>query len=128
MAARAALVSGLVASTVFAVAQAAAPAEIVIPGEKIFPESLTSTKDGSVIVGSVGAKTIWRAKKDSGNAEEWIKPGTEGMLSIFGVFADEKSGTLYACSGQPAFGPPGGGPTPPPSALYAFDLKTGASK
>jgi sugar lactone lactonase YvrE len=127
MTARIALVSGFVASAVLAVAaQAAAPAEIVIPGEKIFPESLTSTKDGSVIIGSVGARTIWRAKKDSGNAEAWIQPGTDGMLGIFGVFADDKSNTLYACSGQP-FGPPGG-PPPPPSALYTFDLKTGAPK
>ena len=126
MAARVALVSGFVASAVFAVAYAAAPAEIVISGEKIFPESLTSAKDGTVILGSVGARTIFRAKKDSGNAEAWIHPGTDGMLGIFGVFADDKSNTLYACSAQP-FGPPGG-PPPPPSALYTFDLKTGAPK
>jgi sugar lactone lactonase YvrE len=126
MAVRVALVSGFVASAMFAVAQAAAPPEIVIPGEKIFPESLTSTKDGTVIIGSVGARTIWRAKKDSANAEAWIQPGTDGMLAIFGVLADDKSNTLYACSGQP-FGPPGG-PPPPPSALYLFDLKTGAPK
>ena len=36
--------------------QAAKPApEITIPGEKIFPESLTSTADGTVIFGSIGA-------------------------------------------------------------------------
>ena len=99
--------------------------EIVIPGEKIFPESITSAKDGSVIIGSIGARTIWRAQKDSGNAEAWIQPGTDGMQGVFGVFADDKAGTLYACSGT--FGPPGG-PPPPPSALHTFDLETGAPK
>jgi sugar lactone lactonase YvrE len=106
-------------------AQAAAPEEIVIPGEKIFPESLTSTADGTVILGSVGARTIWRAKSGSGAAEAWIQPGTDGMQGIFGVFADDKSKTLWACSG--GFPVPGA-PPPAPSALYAFDLKTGASK
>jgi sugar lactone lactonase YvrE len=45
---------------------------------------------------------------------------------IFGVFADDKSRTLYACSGN--FGPPPAGEAPAPSALYTFDLKTGAPK
>jgi sugar lactone lactonase YvrE len=120
----------VVAAAAAAVAQAAAPpAEIVIPGEKIFPESLTSAKDGSVIIGSVGARTIWRAKPGSAAAEAWIQPGTNGMSSVFGVFADDKSNTLWACSGTPAFGPPqAGAPPPAPSALYAFDLKSGAPK
>jgi sugar lactone lactonase YvrE len=79
-----------------------------------------------VIVGSVGKKTIFRAAPGSATAEEWIKPDTEGLGAVFGVFADDKSNTLWACSGN-AFGPPG--PTPPkPSALYAFDLETGAHK
>jgi sugar lactone lactonase YvrE len=105
------------------------PAEIVIPGERVFPESLTSSADGSVIIGSIGARTIFRAQPGSGNAAAWISPGTDGMQSIFGVFADSKSSTLYACSGSPSFGPPQPGQPPPaPGALYTFDLKTGAPK
>src|SRR5262245_28897244 len=110
----------LVAAIAASAAHAAAPADITIPGEKLFTESLTSTKDGAVIVGSVGGRTIFRAKPGSATAEEFVKAGTEGMLGIFGVFADDKSNTLYACSGQPG-GPPGG-PPPPPSSLYLFDL------
>jgi sugar lactone lactonase YvrE len=112
------------------VARAAAPpAEIVVTGEKIFPESMTSAPDGSVIFGSVGQRAIYRAKPGSANADVWIQPGTDGISSIFGVFVDAKSNTLYACSGTPAFGPPAAGaPPPPPSALHAFDLKTGAPK
>jgi len=104
----------------------AAPAEIIIPGERLVTESLTSTADGTVIVGSVGGRTIFRAKPGADKAEAWIQPGTDGMGSIFGVFADDKSNTLYACSGS--FGPPQPGATPAPSTLHAFDLKTGAPK
>ena len=112
-----------------AAAQAATPpAEILIPGERVFPESLTSTADGTVIIGSIGAKTIFRAKPGSASAEAWIQPGTDGMNAIFGVFADEKSGTLYACSGGLAFGPPPAGRPPIVSTLHTFDLKTGAPK
>jgi hypothetical protein len=118
-----------VAALVAAGAQAATPpAEIIIPGERLFTESLTSTSDGTVIIGSVGGRTIFRAKPGEAKAEAWIQPGTDGLAGVFGVLADEKSNTLYACSGT--FGPPGaaGAPPPPPSALHAFDLKTGAPK
>ena len=117
------LVAGSMAAAT--VAQAAAPAEIKIPGERIFPESMTSTPDGTLIIGSVGAKTIFRVKPGSDRAESWIQPGTDGLSSVFGVLADAKSNTLWACSS--VFGPPGAAPAAP-STLYAFDLKSGASK
>jgi sugar lactone lactonase YvrE len=107
--------------------QAATPApEITIPGERIFPESLTSTADGSVIFGSIGARTVFRAKPGSATAEPWIQPGTDGMRSVLGVFADDKSNTLYACSG--GFGPPPPGEGPYIPTLFTFDLETGAPK
>src|SRR4051812_25417762 len=68
------------------VVQAATTAPVItIPGDKIFPESLTSTADGSVIFGSIGARTVFRAKPGSATAEPWIKPGTDGMRSVLGV-------------------------------------------
>jgi sugar lactone lactonase YvrE len=120
-----AMVALAVSAAACAAANAAAPATITIPGERLFTESLTSAKDGSVIVGSVMGRTIFRVKPGAESAEAWIQPGTEGLTGIFGVFADDKSNTLWACSGS--FGAPGG-PPPPPSALYAFDLKTGVHK
>lgn len=111
-----------------AVQAATPPAEIVIPAERVFPESLTSAKDGSVYFGSIGAKTIYRSKPGATTADAWIQPGTDGMNAIFGVFADDKSNTLYACSGGLAFGPPQPGQTQPVSALYTFNLKSGAPK
>ena len=38
---------------------AAHPAELIIPGTKIYPENLTSTADGRAIIGSVVARTIF---------------------------------------------------------------------
>jgi sugar lactone lactonase YvrE len=106
-------------------AAGALPATITIPGEKIFPESLTSSSDGSVIIGSIGQKQIYRASPGSATAEVWIPAGTDGLNSILGVFADNKSNTLYACSN--VIGPPGAGPAVN-ATLYTFDLKTGKPK
>jgi len=111
-----------VALLITSLSQAATyPAEIAIPGEKIFPESLTTSSDSSIIIGSIGARTIWRAKRGSDTAKVWIRPDTDDMQSIFGVFADPKTNILWACSN--ASGPPGS--VPAASALYRFDLKTG---
>ena len=120
----------LSAAGVFSAAHAAPlPQEILIPGERIFPESTTSGPDGSVYFGSIGQKMIFRAKPGAATAEPFVQAGTDGLESVFGVFADAKSNTLYACSGVPAFGPPQPGAGPPkPAALRTFDLKTGAVK
>jgi sugar lactone lactonase YvrE len=119
---------GLVAAAV-SQAVAAAPAELVIPGERLATESLTSTRDGTVYIGSVGTGQIFRARPGAATAEPFIAPKTNDIGAVFGVFADERANTLWACSGTPAFGPqPAGAAPPPPSALYAFDLKSGAPK
>jgi sugar lactone lactonase YvrE len=100
---------------------AAAPSDITLPGDKMFPESLSSTDDGTIYVGSVTKSEIFRAKKGADKAEVWIQPGTGGLQRILGVLADPKSNTLWVCSDR-------NGNTGAPSALKAFDLKTGAPK
>lgn len=102
----------------------AAPAEIALTGERIFPESLTAAGDGTIIIGSMGGKGIFRAKPGAATAEPWIAPGADGTQAILGVLADDKTGTLWACS---AMSLTEGAPAPQ-SALYAFDLKSGAHK
>jgi glucose/arabinose dehydrogenase/mono/diheme cytochrome c family protein/streptogramin lyase len=97
---------------------------IDLPG-RAFPESITSTSDGTVFAGNFAEGGILRIK--NGKPEAWIKPGTFGTRAILGVFADERSGTLWACSndyakmGLTSVGDPG-------SVLKGFDLKTGAGK
>lgn len=113
-----------------AASEAATPAnpdEISIPGTGIFPESITSTADGTLYIGSAGKAQIYRVAPGTTTAEVFIQPDTGGVKQVFGVLADEASGTLWACSNDLQSGPPGAGP-PGPSALHAFDLGTGAAK
>jgi sugar lactone lactonase YvrE len=109
-----------------AAVSAATPAEIAIPGTGVFPESITSSKDGTLYIGSVGKSLVYRAAPGKAAAEEWIKPGTGGIKQVFGVLADDASGTLWLCSNQLG-GPPGSPPTGT-NALHAFDLASGQPK
>jgi sugar lactone lactonase YvrE len=122
------LALGLVAAAV-SQSLAAGPAEIVIPGERLATESLTSTRDGTVYIGTIGTGQIFRAQPGAATAEPFIAAKTNGIGAVFGVLADEKASTLWACSGTFPAGPPQpGAAPPPPSTLYAFDLKSGAPK
>lgn len=115
--------AGLAAS---AVAVAAAPTEIRIPGTKVFPESFTSTSDGSFYIGSVGLEQVYRVAPGTDTAQVFIKPGAGGMRQVFGVFAHGKSNTLWVCSNRIAGQL--GTPAAVPGQLMSFDLKTGAPK
>jgi sugar lactone lactonase YvrE len=101
-------------------AHAATPiTEITLPGSRLFTESLTSTKDGTLIVGSVGKGTVSRIAPGTTNVEEWIHPGANGLKQVFGVYADEPHKTLWVCSFDSA---------PHGAVLKTFDLKTAAPK
>jgi hypothetical protein len=91
-----------------------------------FPESVTSTKDGTLYVGSFNLGGV--TKVASGKAEQFIKPGAGDSRSTLGVFADEKNGMLYVCSNDiSGFGVPG--PTDTKGAwLKTFDLASGTPK
>jgi hypothetical protein len=98
--------------------------EITLPGTRLYTESITSTKDGTLIVGSLGKGNVSRIpySKTTRTATEWIKPGTNGLNVVLGVFADEKFKTLWICSDRNDDG------SGDPAAVKAFDLKTGAPK
>src|SRR5580765_6356825 len=101
---------------------------IPVPGTKAFPESITSTSDGALFVGRLGDGGIVRVEPRTAESSVFVQPGAAGSRSILGVFADEASSTLWACSndlsalGGPATGSDAG------SALKGFDLKTGVGK
>lgn len=111
-----------------AAASPAPPAEISIPGTGVFPESLTSSKDGTIYIGSVGKAQVYRVAPGASTAEPFIAPGTGGLKQPFGVFADDAANTLWVCSNEvSAGGPPG----PKPgviNGLFSFDLASGAAK
>jgi sugar lactone lactonase YvrE len=95
--------------------------------DKSFPESVTSTKDGTIYVGSFNLGGVVKAAA-GGKAEQFIKPGAAGSRSVLGVLADEKSGLLYVCSNDiTGFGVPGPGDTKG-AWLKTFDLVSGAPK
>jgi len=95
--------------------------------DKSFPESLSSTKDGTLYVGSFNLGGVVKAAP-GGKAEQFIQPGAGGSRSVLGVLADENSGTLYICSNDiTGFGVPGPGDTKG-AWLKTFDLASGAPK
>lgn len=104
----------------FLSAHAATPVtEITLPGSHLFTESITSTKDGALLVGSVGKGTVSRIAPGTDKVEEWIHPGANGLKQVFGVFADEPHKTLWVCSWDNK---------PNTAVLKSFDLKTAAPK
>jgi sugar lactone lactonase YvrE len=112
-----------------AITPKAAPADemsVALP-DKTFPESVTSTGDGTIYAGSFKNGGVLRAKP-GGKAEQFIKPGAGGSRSTFGVLADARSGTLYVCSNDlSARNVPGPGDTKG-AWLKTFDLATGEPK
>ena len=101
---------------------------IPVPGTKAFPESITSTSDGLLFVGRVGDGGIVRVKPRTAESTVFVQPGAAGSRSILGVFADEASGTLWACSNDlSALGGPAAG-SDTWSALKSFDLNTGNAR
>jgi streptogramin lyase len=95
--------------------------EITLPGTRVFPESITSTADGTLIVGSLGHGNVSRIAPGKTMAEEWIKPGTSGLNQVLGVYADEKGKTLWVCSNNLE-------KKGEATSVKAFDLKSGALK
>ena len=71
---------------------------IPVPGARAFPESITSTSEGFLFVGRVGDGGIVRVKPRTAESTAFVQPGASSSRSILGVFADEASSTLWACS------------------------------
>jgi sugar lactone lactonase YvrE len=95
--------------------------EITLPGTRVFPESITSTADGTLIVGSLGHGNVLRIAPGKTTAEEWIKAGSGGLNNVLGVYADEKGQLLWVCSNNLEN-------KGEATSVKTFDLKTGAAK
>lgn len=101
------------------------PTPITIDDTDVYPESVTSTQAGDLIVGSVKGN-IYRTRVGNAMASVWVRPDeTNGLQSVFGVLAHEPSGTLWVCSVPNPFQPPVEGRV---SELVALDLATGSLK
>lgn len=97
------------------------PDRIDIPGKRVFPESLTSTSDGRLLIGSIGYQGVFRVSAGASAATLWVSADRPSNRGVLGVFADERARILWACwSAVPGF-------TGPKlrSSLNAYDLATG---
>lgn len=103
-----------------ATAALAQPARSVALDPLTFPESLTSTADGTLLIGSTEQGGVYRAAPGATRAELWIRAdAANGIAAVFGVLADDRAGLLWLCSNDLAR-------TGKPPAIKAFDLRTGA--
>lgn len=118
----------IVVSSTFSVsaAQAQSRVELTTSDTAVMPESITSSRDGTVYFGSTARGTIYRAAPGAARAEPWILASATGLTNVLGVLADDKTNTLWVC--QNATGGRGGAPVVGETALRAFDLKSGAAK
>jgi hypothetical protein len=107
----------------------AQPTQVVIDDTQVFPESLTSTADGSIIIGGSGHGTIYRASPGASRgaapgaakATPWIAAEANKLGRVLGVYADTAANTLWVCSNDQD-------PKGNAADLKAFDLKTGVAK
>lgn len=101
---------------------------IDLPGDRLFPESISISRDGTAYVGSMTGGVL-RVSIKTGNAETWIKPGANGSASIFGVLVDQRNRMLWVCTNDySASGVSVPGALPKGHLLEGFDLQSGVGK
>jgi hypothetical protein len=101
------------------VAVAASP--VIVADSRVFPESISVTSDGTLLVAGSEKGIIYKASPGAAAAQPWVsreQAGFEGFL--LGIYADEPHGVFYVCSD--VIGPPR------QAAFTSFDLKTGTKK
>jgi sugar lactone lactonase YvrE len=92
----------------------AAADDIMIDDRNVFPESLSSTSDGTLYIGS-NLGRIYRARPGQPYAEPWIDPTESGLhKGLRGILVDASAHTLWVCDD---FGRD--------STLVRFHLKSG---
>lgn len=102
-------------------AAAASPAlaatDITLHVPMAFPESLTSTADGTVYIGGLSSGAIYRAAPGAATAAPFISKAAGNFGLVLGVLADSATDTLFVCddNGDKAH-------------LKTFSLKAGALK
>jgi hypothetical protein len=94
-------------------APAFAASDVTVDVPMAFPESLTSTANGTVYVGSMNLGAVYRALPGEKRATTWISKEAGNFGRVLGVLADFPSRTLYVCdnNGEHAY-------------LKTFSLKT----
>ena len=91
----------------------AAPTDVTVDVPMAFPESLTSTADGTLYIGSMNLGAVYRVPPGEKTAKPWISKEAGNFGRVLGVLAN--AGTLWVCdnNGNNAY-------------LKTFSLKTAA--
>jgi sugar lactone lactonase YvrE len=105
---------------------ALAASDVSVNDTDVYPESITATADGTVIVGSHNKPIIYRARHGETAAQPWIHLIGEATVTTFGVLADSKSKTLWVCESHQKNTSTTASPRH--SVLRTFDLETGEAK
>ena len=97
---------------------------LLMPGVRTFPESITSDDRGYIYFGSLANGTIYRGRPGDPLASVFALSAKSDIRAGLGVYADDRTNTLFACSviigdHRPAW-------DPKYSSLHTFDLKSGA--
>jgi sugar lactone lactonase YvrE len=111
----------LAASALPLASSAHAASPVTVADTRVFPESISVTSDGTLLIAGSEKGIIYKATPGAATAQAWIsreQAGFEGFL--LGIYADEPHGVFYVCSD--VAGPPR------KAAFTAFDLKTGVKK
>ena len=74
------------------------PRVIIIPGDRYFPEGVTVTSNGTFYVGSLFEGCINRCLPGNSQMDPFIEAGSNGLISVLGLWPDEKRNILWACS------------------------------
>ena len=108
-----------------AIATAVRAADVELPYVDGFPEGVAVSDEGTLYVGSIKRGEIHRTRPGQRVAEPFVLQGSNGLMSVVGLYADDARGLLYACSSDLKLPTLTGYAAP---ALKAFDLSTGAPR
>jgi hypothetical protein len=98
---------------------------ITIPGDRYFPEGVAVTSNGTFFVGSLFEGCINRCLPGKSQMEPFIEAGSNGLISVLGLWPDEQRNTLWACSSDFGNAKLSGSA---PVGVKAFDLQTGVAR
>jgi sugar lactone lactonase YvrE len=95
------------------------PAQLELPGAMFYPESITATADGRLLVGSFGTGEV-AAYAAGATAPSGFVATSPDVKRALGVLADDARGALWMCADDTAT------TQAAPPQLRRYDLSTGA--
>ena len=107
----------LAAALLLGTTAAYAATNVTLNVKMAFPESLTSTQDGTLYIGSMNLGAVYRAAPGAATATTFISRQAGGFGKVLGVLADSAADTLWVCDNDGAR-----------ASLKTFALRTGAKK